>query len=77
MAEKKIEISDNLFYMVKGKMQGRKSRKKRAKKMVAKVVESTGTSSADAVTTILKVKAWANEVGGLKNLKALVEALGG
>ena len=75
LGKKGIEISDNLFYLVKGKVLGRKARKKKAKKMVANVVESTGTGSVDAVTTILKVKAWAKEVGGLKKLKALVEAL--
>ena len=43
--------------------------------MVATVAAATGTKE-DAVKTILKVKGWANEVGGLKKLKALVDALG-
>jgi hypothetical protein len=74
LAEKGVKISDNLFYLVKGKMLGRKARRKKARKMVAQVT-STGTSSADAVSTILKVKAWSHEVGGMKKLKALVDAL--
>jgi hypothetical protein len=40
--------------------------------MVAKVA---ATGNHDPVATILRVKGWANEVGGLKKLKALVDAL--
>lgn len=72
---KGIKISDKLYYLVKGKMLGKQSRKKKAKQMVAKVAESNGTGNADALSTILKVKSWANQVGGLKKLKALVDAL--
>ncbi len=32
-------------------------------------------TSGDAVKTILKVKGWAAEIGGMKKLKALVDAL--
>jgi hypothetical protein len=64
-----------LYYLVKGKMLGRQAHKKKARKMVAKVAASTGTGSTDAVATILKVKSWASEVGGMKKLRALVEAL--
>ena len=35
-----------------------------------------GTKNSDVVATILKVKHLASEVGGLKKLKSLVEALG-
>jgi hypothetical protein len=75
LAEKGIKISGNLFYFVKGQMKGRKARRKKAQRTVAKVTESTHGSRSDAVATILKVKSWANEVGGMKTLKALVEAL--
>jgi hypothetical protein len=75
LAEKGIEISTGLFYFVKGHVKGRKARKKRAQKAVTKVSEFSHVSRTDAVTTILKVKAWAREVGGMQNLKALVEAL--
>src|SRR5947209_7522711 len=77
LAEKGIEISENLYYYTKGQMKGRKSRKKRAQKVVSKVAEATGVVRSDALATILKVKALANEVGGLKKLRALVDALGG
>jgi hypothetical protein len=72
LAGKGIEVSAHLYYFVKGQMRGRR---KKAQKMVAKVAATTGTPSADAVTTIRKVKAFAGEVGGLKHLKALVDAL--
>lgn len=75
LAEKGIKISSNLFYFVKGQMKGRKARKAKVQKTVAKVAESTHGTRSDALSTILKVKGWAREVGGMKTLKALVEAL--
>ncbi len=75
LGAKGLKVSDNLFYFVKGNMLGKQARKNKAKKMVTKVAESTGTGSADALSTILKIKSWANQVGGLKKLKALVDAL--
>jgi hypothetical protein len=48
--------------------------KKREKKAVG-VVESTTVTHSDALATILKVKTWAAEVGGLRTLKKLVDAL--
>jgi hypothetical protein len=73
MHEKGIKVSDNLYYFVKGQMKGRKARKKRTDKMVAKVAETTGP--VDALSTILKVKKLAAEVGGMKKVRALIEAL--
>ena len=70
-----IKISDHLYYFVKGNMLGKKARKNKARTMVTKVTASTGTSSTDAVSMILKVKSLANQVGGMKKLRALVEAL--
>jgi hypothetical protein len=52
-------------------MKGRQGRHKKAQRMVANVA---ATGNSDPVKTILKVKAWSNEVGGLKKLKALVDA---
>ncbi len=72
---KGIKASQKLFYLVKGQMLGRQAHKNKARRMVAKVAASTGTGSADALATILKIKSWANEVGGMKRLRALVEAL--
>jgi hypothetical protein len=70
-----IEISDNLYYFIKGKIKGRKGKKKKAQQVIAKVAEANNVPRSDALATILKVKAVANEVGGLKKLRALVEAL--
>ena len=44
----------------------------RLRQLVANVA---ATGNSDPVRTILKVKSWANEVGGLRKLKALVDAL--
>ena len=73
LAEKGIQVTEGLVYAVKGYMKGKKGRRKKARQVVEKVVATTGNG--DAVKTILKVKGWANEVGGLKKLKALVDAL--
>ncbi len=77
LAEKGIKISNALFYFTKGQMKGRKARKKKEQNTAAaaKVAEATLVIKGDALSTILKVKAWAKEVGGMKTLKALVEAL--
>jgi hypothetical protein len=75
LGEKGIKISNALFYFTKGQMKGRKARKQKEQKTVAKVAEATLVIKGDAVSTILKVKSWAKEVGGMKTLKALVEAL--
>jgi len=72
LAGRGIKVADTQVYFVKGKMKGRQGRHKKARQMVANVV---ATGNTDPVKTILKVKAWGNEVGGLKKLKALVDAL--
>ncbi len=62
-------------------MKGRKGRRKKARQMVQSVsatMSAGGVAPAkagDVIATILKVKHLAAEVGGLKKLKALVEAL--
>ncbi len=78
LAEKGISVTEGLVYFVKGQMKGRK--KKKASQVVAQVAATTVPttpvlSDGDAVKTILKVKGWAAEIGGMKKLKALVEAL--
>src|SRR6476620_11178649 len=75
LGAKGVKVSDNLFYYIKGHIKGGKGRKKNAKQVVAKLAETTNVPKSDALSTILKIKALANEVGGLKKLKALVEAL--
>jgi hypothetical protein len=72
LAGKGIKVNDALVYFVKGHMKGRKGRRKKARRRVEKVA---ATGNSDPVATILKVKRWAVEVGGLRKLKALVDAL--
>src|SRR5262245_17378744 len=76
LQEKGIKISENLYYYVKGKVKGRRGRRKKAQTMVASVAANTGRPRSDAVALILKVKSLAEDVGGMRNLKALIEALG-
>ncbi|MCE9533184.1 MAG: hypothetical protein K8T89_18970 [Planctomycetes bacterium] len=73
LAEKGIKTSENLVYMVKGKIKGEKPRRRDVDSTIVKV--STPSGSGDAVRTIIKVKDLAIEVGGMKTLKALVDAL--
>lgn len=75
LGAKGIRVSENLYYLVKGNMLGRQARKNKARRMVAKVAASTGAGNADALSTILKIKSLASELGVLKRLRALVEAL--
>ena len=70
-----IKISPKLYYLVKGKLLGRKAHRKQARKMAAQVAESAGTGNTDALSTILRVKRLAGEVGGMRKLRALVDAL--
>jgi hypothetical protein len=84
LAAKGIEVKKGLFYLVKGKMKSKKRRlakEKVATEMVAAAAKKTvttssnGSSATDALTTIKQIKGLASELGGMKNLKALVEAL--
>jgi hypothetical protein len=72
LAAKGIEVNDSLIYFVKGQLKGRQKWRQKAQQAVTKVA---ATGNGDPVATILKVKRWAAEVGGLKKLKALVDAL--
>jgi hypothetical protein len=73
MTSRGLKVTDNLVYFIKGKMRGRTARRQKARQMVASVTPTMGNN--DAVATILKVKRWGTEVGGMKKLKALVDAL--
>lgn len=73
LSAKGIKVAPGLFYLVKGKVAGRKSRRRKVQRNAVKVAVASGNS--DAVATILKVKKLAVEVGGLRALRSLVEAL--
>ena len=71
LAGKGIDVSENLVYLVKAKSNQRKRRKKR--EMAAEI--SRGLPSADPVKLIIKLKEFAQETGGMKQLKQLVDVL--
>jgi hypothetical protein len=63
-------------------MKRKRGQKKKAEKAAAQVVAAAATttvasasSNGDAVKTIMAVKGWAAQVGGMKKLAALVAAL--
>ena len=73
LGTKGITVSDNLIYLVKGKLKGEKKHRRDVHRNAVNV--ATSSNKGDAVKTILKVKALASDVGGLDTLKALVDAL--
>jgi hypothetical protein len=83
LAAKGIDVKKGLFYLVKGKMKSKKRRlakEKVAAEMVTATKEMASSTyssngATDALTTIKQIKGLAHELGGMKNLKALVEAL--
>jgi hypothetical protein len=76
-----IKVSQGLFYINKGRLKGLKGRRKKARQMVENVTATMGSNgpakTSDVIGTILKVKHLAGEVGGLKKLRALIDALEG
>jgi hypothetical protein len=76
-----IKIDKSLFYFNKGKLKGKKGRRKKARQMVANVGATMSLNgpakTSDVVATIIKVKHLASEVGGLKKLRSLIDALEG
>src|ERR1700730_16318891 len=79
LGQKGIKVNPSLFYFTKGKMKGRRGGRRKIQREVANVMGSNGaaptTSTGDVLATIKKVKGLAADVGGLKKLTALVEAL--
>jgi hypothetical protein len=75
LATKGINLTKGLFYLVR---KGMKSKKRKTGKKVSSKMVATPSSNGggdDALTTIKQIKGLATELGGMKNLKALVEAL--
>jgi sugar/nucleoside kinase (ribokinase family) len=70
LAERGIVVKEGLVYFIKGEKKGRK---KKAGKTAATVTATTGAG--DALAMILKVKTLADHVGGMKKLKAIIDAL--
>ena len=66
--DKGIKVNSAQVYFIMGKLKGRKEQ-------AGKVVSEVPSTSSDPLTTILKVKSWAAEVGGMDKLKAIVDEL--
>jgi hypothetical protein len=76
LAQKGIDVKASLFYLVKGKMSGRKRRRRKNQQKAATMLTQGGAGrGSDPLTTIRKVKSLAAEVGGLRSLKAIVDIL--
>jgi hypothetical protein len=71
LAEKGVKVAPTLVYFIKSKQRQAKRRAKRDK--VAESSRQTG--SKNPVEVVLRVKDLAREVGGIKNLKMLVDLL--
>ena len=85
LAEKGIKFSKATFYLVKGSLAGQKTRRKKNQKKAVQMMTASSNGDAvtktpaiaksDALATIRKIKVLAGEVGGLRTLKGLVDAL--
>ena len=85
LAAKGIKIRVGLFYLVKGSLAGQKKRRKKNQRTAVSLATASSNGSAvsktpataksDALATIHKIKVLAGDVGGLRSLKALVDAL--
>jgi hypothetical protein len=74
LAKQGVTAKPALVYYVKARFRRKKRRQGRQK--VAKVMSGgSSNGSLDAVAVIVKVKGLATEVGGMRKLKELVEAL--
>jgi len=73
LGAKGIDVKPNLVYLIKGKLKGEKRHPRGNYGGAARA--ATASKNGDALATIIKVKKVAGEVGGLRTLKALVDAL--
>lgn len=71
LAAKGVKVSPTLVYYVKSKQNQARRRARRAEA----VAESRRTATTDPVELVMRVKQLAAEVGGVRNLKLLVDLL--
>jgi hypothetical protein len=71
MAERGLTVSENHVYFIRSKLRDQKNRRRRA--AAAEATRSSGMPN--PATAVSKVKALARELGGLRNLKQLVDVL--
>jgi len=73
LRQRGIVVAASLFYFTKGKMRGRKGRRRKLEHSLA--MSNGSASGAEALATINKIKGLASQVGGMKKLAQLVQAL--
>jgi hypothetical protein len=73
LAQRKIQVSPSIIYMVKGRIAQLKHQKVRRAERVSTASEKTG--SGDPIALIVRVKQLAKEAGGMRNLQRLVTVL--
>ena len=71
LAEKGVKVAPTLVYFIRSKANQAKRRAKRARA----VESSRQTATADPVALVRKVRDLGREVGGIQNLKRLVDLL--
>jgi hypothetical protein len=71
LAEKGLKVAPTLVYFIRSK-QSQARRRARRERVAA---SSRGTGSKNPVEVVLRVKDLAREVGGIRNLKMLVDLL--
>lgn len=71
LGAKGVKVAPSLIYFVKSKL--RQAKKKAKRERVAE--SSRSTASTNPVELVIRVKNLAREVGGVKNLKQLVDLL--
>jgi hypothetical protein len=77
LAAQGIKVKPNLVYFIKGNVKGKSGRHRKVQRQVQRAAAAIAAPSAhgDVLSTIVKVKKLADDVGGLEKLRALVEAL--
>lgn len=71
LGEKGVKVAPTLVYFIKSKLN--KARRRAKRERVAE--SSRGTSARNPVEVVIRVKDLARDVGGIKNLKMLVDLL--
>src|SRR5436190_1540038 len=71
LAAKGLSVSENHVYFIKSKLRGKRRHEERER--AAEVTR--GTAMPNPAQAVAKVKGLARELGGLKNLKQLVDVL--
>lgn len=75
LSSKGVKVNAGLVYMVKGSMKSKAGRKRRKAARAADAGKTAYKSATSPVELIRKVKELADEAGGFKSLRELVDVL--